>query len=529
MTYTDSFFLFAFLPIAIIGYNIFPKKFRGVVLLALSYLFFLIISRKLIIYLIGSTLVIYVFSLIVKKLQKNRDIELEKSNKENRKKIKEKCEKKQRIILILSILINLSILIILKYSKFLGDNLNFLFENMDIQTRINVLSFVLPIGISFYTLQAISYSVDVHRGLIKPDTNLGRLALYLSFFPQIMEGPICRYQDTAQKLWSGERTTYKGLTFGLQRMALGLGKKIIIADRLNIIVNEIFNNYTNYDGGIIAIGMVLYTLQLYMDFSGVMDIAIGIGEIFNVKLPENFKQPFFSKSISEFWTRWHITLGTFLRDYIYYPVSMSKAIKKLTTTLRKKIGNYYGPLITSTLALFLVWLANGIWHGAAWNFIFYGMYHFTLILLGRIFEPLNKKILKKLHINSEKTWFKIWQIIRTVLLVLIGELFFRANGLRAGINMFTKMTTNFSFEAISNGSLLKMGLDYKDFIIVMIFTIIFFIISILKEKGIDIREKVSSKKIIIRWSIYLVLILSIVIFGAYGIGYIPVNPMYANY
>ena len=377
MTYTDTAFLLVFIPLSILVYNILPQKCRKAILLLVSYIFFWLISRKLIIYIIISTLVIFAYSIIVKKLQKKRDLTLEQCKKEEKKKVKEKYQKKQRIFLILSIVINAGLLIVLKYSTFLGNNINSILGFFNIQMKISVISFALPIGISFYTLQAISYLLDVHRGIIKPDTNLGRLALYLSFFPQIMEGPICRYSETAEKLWSGERTTYQGLTFGLQRVAFGLAKKMIIADRLNILVNNIFDCYKDYDGGIMAAGMVLYTLQLYMDFSGVMDIAIGIGEIFNVRIPENFKQPFFSKSISEFWTRWHITLGAWLRDYIYYPVSMSKISKKLTTFFRKKIGNYYGPLITSTFSLFLVWFINGIWHRSCmelhifWNVSFY--------------------------------------------------------------------------------------------------------------------------------------------------------------
>ena len=201
----------------------------------------------------------------------------------------------------------------LKYSGFIGNNINSLLELFKSSQRISVMHFALPIGISFYTMQIVSYVTDVHKDVIEPDTNIGRLALFLAFFPQIMEGPICRYSDVTEKLWEGKRTTYEGLTFGIQRILFGLGKKIIIADRLNVLVNEIFNNYTSFDGGIICIGMILYTLQLYTDFSGVMDMAIGIGEIFNVKIPENFRQPFFSKSISDFWTRWHITLGTWMK------------------------------------------------------------------------------------------------------------------------------------------------------------------------------------------------------------------------
>ena len=266
-----------------------------------------------------------------------------------------------------------------------------------------------------------------------------------------------------------------------------------------------------------------------MDFSGTMDVVIGIAEIFNVKMPENFKQPFFSKSVSEFWTRWHITLGAWFRDYIYYPVSLADKCKKITSAARKKIGNYYGPMISSAIALFCVWFCNGIWHGTGWNFLFFGMYHFVLILTGRLIQPLADKVTEKLHINTKNFFYRLMQIIRTTIFVFIGELFFRAISLKDGFQMFSKMISEFSFNNINEGKIFILGVDKQDLIIVGIMTAIIFIISILKEKNINIRENISKRNIIIRWTVYYAVILSIIIFGAYGIGYLPVNPMYAQY
>lgn len=529
MTYFSITFFAILLPIVIILYNLVPKKHRWKILLLGSYIFSWIISGKLLIYLIISTISIHYLGIWIDSLKQERDELLQNAEKEEKKLIKDKYKKKTRKIVLLSIIVNVGILLVLKYSAFAITNLNDILKIFNIETAFEVPKFLMPIGISFYTLQAVSYIVDVYRGTIKADKNLGRLALYMSFFPQIMEGPICRYGETAQQLWKCERTTYKNLTFGLQRLAYGFFKKMIIADRLNILISSIFDGYANLDGGIIAIGMVLYTLQLYADFSGTMDVVIGIAEIFGVKLPENFKQPFFSKSISDFWTRWHITLGAWFRDYIFYPVSLAEKLKKLTSSARKKIGNYYGPLIASSIALFSVWICNGLWHGAAWSFIFYGMYHFSLILLGKITDPLFKKINKKLHINNEWKIYKLFQILRTTILVFVGELFFRANTLTDGFNMFGKMITNFSFNMINDGTILNLGIDAKDFLIVGIMTIVIFIISILKEKNIQIRESIAKKNIVIRWIIYYALILSIIIFGAYGMGYTPVDPMYANF
>ncbi len=529
MTYTKPIFFVLFLPIVIILYNLFPQKHRWKVLLLASYAFFWSISGKLLIYLLVTTGLMYVCGLWLNKKQNERNEELKNAEKAQKKIIKQKYVKKQRKILVLNALILLGMLIVLKYSKFFGTNINSLFGLMNLPIQIPIPHFIMPIGISFYTLQAISYIIDVYKEKIKADKNIGRLALFISFFPQIMEGPICRYEETANSLFEGKKTSYKNLTFGIQRILFGLMKKTIIVDRVNPLILEIFNNYSNYDGGIMAVGMVLYTLQLYMDFSGVMDIVIGTAEIFGVKMPENFRQPFFSKTIAEFWTRWHITLGAWFRDYIYYPVCLTDKCKKLTAWGRKKIGNYYGPLLASSIALFCVWICNGLWHGSAWSYIFFGMYHFVLILLGRIIEPLVKKINTKLHIDNKKLWYRLIQIIRTTILVFIGELFFRANGLKAGLEMFGKMITNFSFEQIQNGTVLNLGIDLHDFIIMGVMVVVITIISLLKEKGINIRESISKKNVVLRWSLYYTLIIAIIVFGSYGLGIVPLDPMYANF
>ncbi len=527
MTYTDPVFLCAFLPIVILIYNVLPQKHRWGVLLVSSYLFFWSISSKLIIYLLITTGIMYVAGQWINKVQGERDLKLKEIEKEHKKEIKAKYNKKTKSIAVLSTILLLSMLIVLKYSNFLGTNINSLFGFLKIPVKLAIPKFLMPIGISFYTLQAISYLVDVYKEKIKADKNLGRLALFISFFPQIMEGPICRYSDTAEDLYNGKKTTYTSLTFGTQRILFGMMKKLLIVDRINPVIIEIFDHYPNYDGGIVAIGMVLYTLQLYMDFSGVMDIVIGIAEIFGVKMPENFKQPFFSKTISEFWTRWHITLGTWFRDYIYYPVSLTQKCRDITAKARKKIGNYYGPLIASIIALFCVWACNGLWHGDAWSFIFFGMYHFVLITIERLTEPPVKKLLEKTKINSDAFPYRLMQMIRTTILVFIGELFFRAKGLKSGLNMFGKMVFNFSFAQF--GKVFEMGIDVQDIVLVGVVVVAITIISILKEKKIDIRQSIANKNVFIRWTLYYLLIVAIILFGTYGIGIVHLDPIYANF
>ena len=528
-SFFSVFYLAIFLPVMVILYNVCPKKYRPMVLIAGSYFYFYSISGKLLVYLLFSTMSIHHIGLWLTDIQKERDDILKEAVKEEKKAIKADYLKKQRRVLLFGVMLHLGILLIVKYTPFFATNINTLFNAMGLDITLTIPKIMMPIGISFYTLSAISYIFDVYRETIKADKNILRLALFMSFFPHIMEGPICRYSDTAHNLYKGERTNYQCLTLGLQRILFAMVKKMVVADRLNDFIQEVFTNYSQYDGGVILVGAVRYTIQLYMEFSGTMDIVIGTAQIFNVRLPENFKQPFFSRTISDFWSRWHITLGTFFKDYIFYPLTMSKPLKKLTTKARKRLGNHLGPMLAGAIALFCVWLSNGLWHGAGWQYIFFGMYHFALILTGNIVEPYSRKLLSKLHIKKEGLPYGIFSMLRTTCLVIVGELFFRAEGIRAGFAMFKNMVFNFSLVSFGNGQIFTLGMDRHDFLIVAISVAIIFVVSLLKENNINVRGEIAKKPIIIRWLVYYAIIMFIIIFGAYGRGYTPVDPIYANF
>ncbi len=526
MTYQEPLFLLLFLPVVLLVYHLMPQKHRWKVLLAASYFFFWTISGKMLIFLLLSTFSIHHFGLWLDTVRQDEDVMIKAAEKPERKALREKKKHRMRRVLALGIVLHIGLLLCLKYINFFGTNVNLLLGALGGPELFPTFHWVLPIGISFYTMQAVSYLVDVYRGTAPADRSLGRLALYMSFFPQLMEGPICRYSQTAEALFSGTPIRYAALTPGLQRMVYGLFKKMVIADRLNIFVSNIFSEYQEQNGIVIMLGMVAYTCQLYMDFSGIMDMVMGMGEIFGVKMPENFRRPFFSKSISEFWTRWHITLGAWFRDYIYYPLSLSGPLKKLTSTGSKRLGNHFGPLMSGSIALFCVWFCNGLWHGAAWSYLFFGMYHFGLILLANLTEPFTRKVLEFLHIPRESFGYRLFRIVRTGLLVCVGELFFRANGLRAGLRMFRTMVTDFSIPSLQE---LRVGLDRFDLLILVVSVLLVLIISILQENNIPLRKTISKKPVVLRWAIYYTAILAIILFGAYGVGYVPVEPMYAGF
>lgn len=528
-SYFSMDYLMFFLPVVIVIYCILSDRFKKYFLILASYAFFWMISGKLVVYLALSTLFIHYFGLWLDRLHKEEKECLSYTEKEDKKAVKAHFLLRKRKVLGFAAALHIGMLLVLKYSGFFTENMNAVFSVLGVPVELVIPHYVMPIGISFFTMQAVSYVFDVYRGTLKADDNIMRLALFMSFFPQIVEGPICRYEQTADQLWNVSKIEHKNLVFGLQRILFGMMKKIVIADRLNPLIKEVFTNFLNYDGGIVAIAAVCYTIQLYMEFSGTMDAVIGTAQIFGVTLPENFARPFFSKTISDFWARWHITLGAWFKDYIFYPVTLSKPVKKLTSNLKKKTGNYFALLVASAIALFCVWFCNGLWHGAAWNYIFFGMYHFVLILMGNVVEPLAKKLRKALHVNPSLFWYQLFQIIRTSILVVIGELFFRGHGLKSGLIMFKMLLTNFSLQRLNIQTMEALGIDGQDIIIAGIAMLIVLLVSILKEKGVEIRKSLGKQHVVLRWGVMYGLILFIVIFGAYGLGYIPVDPIYANF
>jgi D-alanyl-lipoteichoic acid acyltransferase DltB (MBOAT superfamily) len=523
-----SYFLF-FFPLAVLCYQLTPERHRWKTLLFFNYLFFFFISKKLLAcLLVSSALTHYVGLWLGYVKARHREI-LAQTAREERRERKQSLKQKERRIFLFGLLVHLGLLLFFKYTGFLALNANFLLGGLGVSARFTIPAWAAPVGISFYTLQAVSYLADIYLGKMEEDTNLGRVALYMSFFPTIMEGPICRYTETARRLYSGAPVNWENLTRGSQRMIWGFFKKLVIADRLDILVKTVFNGYVQYDGAVVAAAALGYTLQLYAEFSGCMDIVIGSGEVFGIKLPENFRQPFFSRTASEFWTRWHITLGAWFRDYIFYPVSMSGFAKKLNRNGRKRLGPVYGGIPAAACALFAVWLCNGIWHGSGWHYIFFGLYYFVLILAGNILEPAVKEFSERRGIDRACAAYRMWQRIRTFLLVIFGELFFRAVSLRAGFVMAGKMFANFLPASFTNGTLLKLGLDGKDFTVAACALLLVFVVDYLHERGFHIRDKVAGWRLPLRWCVYYGAIALVIVFGAYGAGYAPVELIYAGF
>lgn len=514
MAYHRPIYLFFFLPLVLILYQVAPRKYRRGVLLIASYVFFWMISEKLVLYLMGTTLFTHYIGIWIGWLK-------DQGNRETKE--------KQKLVLAGGVVLLLGILGYLKYFNFFVKNANYLLESFGQGAMLEPENLLLPIGISFYTLQAIGYMADVYWGKIKPERNLAKLALFLGFFPQIMEGPICMYSQTADALWACEPLNSTNLSRGFARILWGLFKKMVIADRLYMMVHTVFDGYEKYSGVIVAAAAVAYTVQLYMEFSGCIDIVIGSGDMFGVTLPENFRQPFASRNAAEFWRRWHITLGAWFKAYVFYPVSVSRLSKNWNRYGKKHLGKHMTKVGASAIALFPVWLGNGLWHGPQWNYIFFGMYYFALLMLGILVEPVRARVLEFTHLQEEAWYYRGMQILKTWVIIVIGELFFRANGLRAGVHMFLSIFQDFSPQQLWDGTMLNLGLDIADYSVILAGGLLVFLVGSLKERRMLDTHQLMEWKLPARWAVYYGLIVAVLLFGAYGVGYQQVDLIYAGF
>jgi len=517
MSFVSTGFLL-FLLIGVIVYYFLPKKVQWIWLLFISYFYYATYGIKPMAFIVFTTLSTYFGGRLIEKYSNvgaNKILE-NKANltSEEKKKIKANTKGNKRKVLISMLLFNFGILAVLKYFDFGAENINGIMHKLlGIQYTITGMDFILPIGISFYTFQSMGYIIDIYQGKYQADKNIFKFALFVSFFPQILQGPIGRYNRLAHQFYEKHYFDLTKIEQGLQLICWGFFKKLVIADRAGIIANQVFDNYDKYSGAVIIVGVLAYCIQLYGDFAGGMDVVMGAAELFDIKIDANFRQPFFSHSISEFWRRWHITLGTWMKDYIFYPFSLSKVMNKFGKFSKKRFGNSIGRVLPICLADLLIFFVVGIWHGASWKFIIYGLYNGFIIAFSSMFQPVYIKMFKVTHINSKTRVWRLFQILRTFLLINIGWYFDRGNSLKDAVYMMIFSIKRFSLSAFTNGSLLKLGLDQVQIIILILACVVWFIVSVLKEKNIEVREAITRRILPIRWAIYIALIISIPLLG----------------
>lgn len=488
-----------------------PKKIRWIVLLIASYVFYIISSKGLTIFLLLSTISIYIVALLLNKQQEKIKNISKTCDRETKKLAKKKIKNVKRWIVVGGIIFNIGFLLYLKYFNFFGSNVNFIFDVLHINIQVPFHKLLMPLGISYYTLQALSYIIDVYRGKYEASRHLGKVALFLSFFPQMTEGPIGRFDQLADQLFQGNKLQKDNIKMGCYLILWGIFKKIVIADRAAIFVNDVFK--TDAGGLLAVVAIMLYTLQIYAEFSGAMNIVRGVAYLFGVELATNFKRPFFSKSVQEFWRRWHMTLGAWLKDYVFYSVSLSSMNMHLNKKVRKHLKGNFGKFIITAFPLFFVWFLIGFWHGATWKYIFYGLYYYIVMMIGLLFAPYMGGLKAKLHLTYENKGFKIFSILRTTVLVMIGMTIFRAPSVGSAWQMLTNIFVK------SDTSILSHGLTSIDFFILLIGAGSMFVSGYLQETEKNMFEIVDRKSLVLRYSILICVILLIVVFGIYGKGY----------
>lgn len=473
----NSFHFLMFFPLVTLIYFLIPFKARWIWLLGASYYFYMCWNPKYAILMATSTIITYLSGLLISK-----------------------STDKKKLWVSLSFISNLGILFFFKYFDFAIQNVNVILNKLHMQLITPSFDVLLPVGISFYTFQALSYTVDVYRGDVVPEKNLGKYALFVSFFPQLVAGPIETSKHLLDQFNHEYKFEYSRVKSGLLLMLWGFFQKLVIADRVAILVNTVFNNYNSYRGFTLLFASILFAVQIYCDFSSYSDIAIGSARIMGFDLMQNFKSPYFSKSIAEFWRRWHISLGGWFREYLYFPLGGSR---------KGKIKKYRN--------LMIVFLTSGLWHGAGWNFVIWGFLHGFYQIAGMELKPLRDKLVNKFNIKRGSLYHKIYQCTIVFILVDFAWIFFRANTFSDAVGIIKGMFV-FNPWVLFDGSLYTLGLDQKDFSIAIISILILIMVSLLR-RNTNLISLVNKQCTVLRWSFYFTCLYAILIFGVYGPGY----------
>ncbi len=513
----NSFSFLAFYSIVLIFYYTIFRRRQNTLLLLASIVFYLFSGPQYIIYVLGTSYLIYVCALYIFNLYESwNGLECESAEVLKHRKAEDRKKASRRLKLALFIL--LAMFIFLRYFNFLSQSFADFLSIFHIKASPFFLHIIVPLGLSYYTFTNISYLLDVYWRRIPAERDFHRFLLFTIYFPHIVQGPISRYGQLTSQFKGNKKFSQEQVTSGLWLMLWGYFKKMVIADRLNLFVSQVYNNYEEVSGSLLLVATVLFSIQIYADFSGHMDIVGGASETFGIKLEKNFNHPYFSKTIPEFWRRWHITLGAWFKDYLYYPISNSSWMKRSSRDIRQKKGAAASRIYMSCIPTLIVWITTGIWHGAAWNYVLWGLFHAVLMVSGIIFAEPVGKLTKQLKINTEVFSWSLFQMLRTFLLCCIGRVFFRAGNVTVAFSIFYRIITKFSLWELFDGSLFKYGLDGANFILALLAVGVLLVVSILQEK-ISLRCAFAKQNLVFRWSILYIAIYSVLIFGIYGPGY----------
>ena len=513
----------AFLIVTFLLYYIVPKKAQWAVLLALSYGFYLFSGVENLIFIVFTTLSSWLVAMWMDKINSATEAYLlahkGDMEKEARKAYKSARKKTAFAVLCLGLVLGFGILAVLKYTGFAITNINSLLHLFGSEKGLTVPDLILPLGLSFYVFQTMGYLIDVYRGKAKAEKNLARLALFVSFFPQLIQGPISRYNDLADQLYAQHKFSGSAFFSGIQRMTWGYFKKLVIADRILIGMRAMLEDTATYNGGWALLLILLYSVEIYADFTGGIDITIGIAESLGIKLKENFRHPFTSKSTKEYWNRWHITMGSWFTDYVFYPLSVCRPMQAVSKKSRKVFGNAIGKRIPVYIATIVTWFLTGLWHGAAWNFIVWGLLNCLVILVSQELEPLYAKFRAKFPRLYASAPYGGFMMARTFLLMGFIRSLDCYRDVPTTFSMWGSIFTTANYGEIFGGGLQKIGFDATNVIIIAVATLVVCLVNyILIKKGSDLRDELREKPFV-NYSLFALLLLAILLFGAYGVGY----------
>jgi len=415
------------------------------------------------------------------------------------------AKKNAKIFLVSGLVLNFGMLAVVKYTNFVLENINAVFH-MDIPG----IALLLPLGISFYTFQSSGYILDVYWKRTAAENNFFRYALFVSFFPQILQGPIGRHSRLAKELYIGHKFEFVRIQRGIERILWGFFKKMVLSDWAAVFVDAIFADPDAYSG-LAAMGVLFYSIQLYADFSGGMDVVIGVASLFGITLDENFKRPFFATSITDFWHRWHITLGTWMKDYVFYPLSLSKGMSKFGKWGKKVFGKKIGRRLPICFANIVVFFIVGVWHGAEWKCIAYGLYNGLILAFSGLMVDRYRSWKKALHIQGSEKWYHVFMILRTFILVNISWFFDCCGTVSEAFGMMRRAITQFNPAQLLLIPAGREGIAFTPYVLLILAVgcLIVFIIGVLKEKGIEIRETIAKKNVVVYFGVYLILLLAI--------------------
>ncbi|MCH5203621.1 MAG: MBOAT family protein [Oscillospiraceae bacterium] len=493
MTFVSGFFLIFVAVIVVYYYAVKPQN-QWIVVLVGSLIFCLVGGWQVLAYPVFIGIIVYCAAWVIEATDK-------------------KEKKKRKFFVAFSAVTLVAALSVIKLSQF--------FE----WTTVN---FIFPIGLSYYTFSAISYVADVYWRKDTAEKNYFKLLAFLIYFPKILQGPISRHRLLAPQMFKGQAFSYKNITFGAQLVLWGFFKKIVLADRLVTVVNTVFANHDNYGGAIIFVTAMLSAVQMYADFSGCMDIAAGISQMLGLELDKNFDHPFFSKTVAEFWRRWHISLGTWFKDYVYMPVAVSPKMIKFTNWIRTHIGKTVSRAISTIIPLAITWILTGLWHGTGMNYIVWGLYWGTLIILSALLSKKLEALSKALHINTESSSYKFFQMARTFSIVCVSRIIVTPGDLAVSGRMLGKIFTDLRPWELVDGYIYSLGLNSYEFNLALICIVILWVVDYLQTK-IKIREKIAGWNVVFRSVFYSAAILGVLTFGLWGPAYDAASFVYINF